>query len=490
MINGVRTVSISKGLFKGAIWNAVSQFGTQGINFVVIIILARLLGPKDFGLVGMVSVITSFLGYFTECGLLPSLIQKREADELDCNTVFWCTVFFSVTLYVSVYLAAPVIGLFYGDDRLVVITRVLFLNFLVAPLGFIPEVLEVKKLKYDKITLADLSGAFLSGVVGIGMAISGYGVWSLVWQQISLVLFRGIVLALTVGWYPRFYFSYVRLKQLFNFGAHYTIRNIMFYLSENIDYLLVGKLLGPTALGIYTLAFRMSKYLFLKLWGVFGKMLFPAFNSFKDDLPRVRRNYLKVSVLGGFVLIPLFIWFFFSLDSLVPIVMGKQWLQTVPVVRVFILYLLFASISYADDALMIALGQIKTLNAMKLLSALGLLVFGYIMIQRMGIIGMAMAYTVVAVSNAYAVQRSLFQRLSFSYLFYVRNFKLLFLLSVTLLIALGICAYFLGGRVSSFVFLLNECAIFISIFMLFLWKAKLIDFKKRRICMDKIVHFE
>lgn len=480
-------MSLGKSLYKGAVWNTVSQFGTQAINFITIIILARLLDPKEFGLVGMVSVVTSFLGYFTEFGLLPSLIQKKEIDELDCNTVYWSAIFFTVVLYITVYLAAPLMGMFYRDERLILITRILFINFLVTPLSFIPEILEVKKLKYNKITFANLLGAFLSGIIGIVMALSHFGIWSLVWQQISLTFFRGIVLTFTVGWWPRFRFSILRFKQLFNFGLHYTFRNTVLYLSENTDYLLVGKLLGPAALGIYTLAFRMSKYVFLKLWGVFGKMLFPAFSSFSDDLERIRKNYIKASVAGGLVLVPVFIGLLFGLEALVPLIFGAKWAPTIPIVKIFITYLLAASFSYADDSLMIALNELKVLNATKAGVACALLVLGYWWTKRYGLGGMAWAFTISSLAYIVIVKVMVLRRIKMkigSYSAYLRSVWVM----TVLLLAVGAAFRMLCGSLiqNPFLFLMGEGAILSFMFMIVLITNGVIDVRSRRLNLDTI----
>lgn len=478
-------MSLKKKLFKGAVWNAISQFGSQAINLFIIVILARLLEPKDFGLVGMVSVITSFLGYFTELGLLPSLIQKKHVDDGDVYTVYWSTLFLSCSVYVVVFFAAPLVSLFYGDGRLTLITRVLFMNFLFATLGFVPEVLEAKKLDYSKITMANLISGALSGCIGVALALLKFGVWSLVIQQISMTLIRGMVLIITTGWRPRAYFSYTKFRTLFGFGGHYTVRNLMVYLSENLDYLLVGKFLGPAALGIYTLAFRMSKYAFLKIWAIFGKMLFPAFSSFSDDMERIRKNYVRVSVAGGIVLVPVFIGLLFGLEAIVPLVFGAKWVQTVPIVKIFIAYLVVASFSYADDPLMIALNELKTLNIAKAVATLFLLVLGYWWTVKYGLSGMAWAISVSSLGYIIAVKALVLRRIGMRFAAYSAYISPVSTIIIFLLFTGGAYKMLCADTVSDPVFFLAGEAMALGLVSIFIMAAfKIINIRSRTFTID------
>jgi O-antigen/teichoic acid export membrane protein len=483
-------MSIKKKLIKGAVWNAISQFGSQGINLLIIVALARLLEPRDFGLVGMVSVITSFLGYFTEFGLLASIIRKRDIDDGDIYTVYWSTIAFSCLVYVVVFFASPLVSLFYQDNRLTLITRVLFLNFLAATLAFIPEALQAKSLEYSKITAANLIGGALSGGLGIALALMKCGVWSLVFQQISMTLFRGVVLVVSTGWRPKFFFSYGKFKELFSFGGHYTLRNLMLYLSENFDYLLVGKLLGPSALGIYTLAFRMSKYAFLKLWGIFGKMLFPAFSSFSGDMERVRKNYIRVSVAGGIVLVPVFIGLLFGLEALVPLIFGAKWLPSVPVVKIFISYLVIASFSYADDPLMISLNEIKILNAAKAMAALMLAGLGYWWAAKYGLVGMAWAFSLSSLAYLIFVKAMVLKRIAISFRAYSAYILPVSIMMMSLLVSGGTYKAILTGLpVRPLLFLAGEAAVIGAVSCAVLIACGIVDRRSKKINIDAVLEF-
>ena len=481
-------MSIRHKLYKGVFWNSVSQFGSQLINFITIVILARLLDPKDFGLVGMVAVITSFLGYFTEFGLTPTLINKKEIDEGDCNTVYWSTVFFSIVIYMLVFFCAPLVGSFYNDERLTLITRILFINFLCSPLAFIPEVLEIKRLNYNKIAVAELAAVLCSGIIGVLLAYSNFGVWSLVTQQILFTFFRGFILMLATGWLPKLSFSITKFKELSGFGFHFTFRNLISYLSENIDFLLVGKLLGPAALGIYAFSFKVAKYPIMKFYQIFGRMFFPAFASFREEKERVKRNLIRVNLGGGFLLIPLLTAIFFIIKPLILLLVGEKWIATVPVIQILIVYLAFTSICFADESLLIVLGKIRMVNVIKLSATLALLSGGYLATKKYGIIGMAIIFTVVSILYDLIIKRKALKMIDLDFILYLKNLKIIFCMTLILSLALG--AYsFLAFKFCKLpiVFLLGGGLVLVVSMAIFVLTNNLIDFKAKRVNIDRII---
>jgi len=469
-------------LIKGAIWNSISQFGSQAINFILIIILARLLMPKDFGLLGQVGVITSLMGYFTEFGIVPSLIQKKSLNKTDCDTAFFGMFFFALIGYVTVYLIAPLVSLFYGDDSLVLLTRVVFIQFLIAPISLVNEALERKQLNYNRITFAELSSLFISGIVGIVLAYKGHGVWSLVWQSLLKVLIRSSIIIHLTDWRPGLSFSFNCFINYTKSGAHFTYRNITMYLSENMDFLIIGKLLGPGILGIYNLAFRMSNYPFAKVQQIFGQMLFPAFSSFNDDITRMRNNYFKLSFYGGVFLIPLLIIIYFSIGDIVNLLLGDKWIETIPVVKVLVIYLLFSSISFADEPLLIAVNKIKSINVIKTLITLFLIVAGYYFTLKYGIIGMAVTLTVLSIINVLFVKILLIKSLNINIFEYVRIMIEPILIMVSCIIFFSLYNYFTQFfLLSSVSYLIGISFLFIIIMGFYLiWKG-IIDINRRNI---------
>ncbi len=390
-------MSLRNKIIKGSLWNGISQFGAQGISFVLILILARFLSPKEFGLLGMVSVITGFLGYFSECGLIMSLIKKKDIDELDCNTAFWGGIGFGIIVYAFIYAIAPTIAWFYEEPELTNLARVLGLAFLIGAYTFVPFALEQRELNYHKLSVINLVSLLISAGVAIFFVYQGAGVWALVFQNITIRVVTLIGTFFWIKWKPKFQFSYSRFKELFGFGMHITANNLIRFFSENIDYLLVGKLLGSEALGIYTMAFRLSRYPIEKIGPILGRMLIPAFAIIQDQPERIRQNVLRLSAIVALITVPFSIFLFFTTEPLVTFIVGEKWLDTVPLIQVFIVYILFLSLSFADESVLIIKDKIKILNLVKMLISLLLLVAGYFIVdyQQAGIMGMAVVYTAV-----------------------------------------------------------------------------------------------
>lgn len=481
-------MSIKEKLYKGIFWNSISQFGAQGINLLITVILARLLVPQDFGILGMVTVLTAFLGYFTEFGFIGSLIQKKEVDEIDCNTVYWSTLVFAILLYLFVFFCAPLVSLFYHDARLTLVTRVLFANFLFSPLAFVPEALETKKLKYDKISLANLISLAVSGCVGLTLAYLKFGVWSLVFQQISMTFIRGLTLSFTTGWRPQLIFSFDRLKELAEFGIHFTMRNLILFFSQNIDMLLVGKFLGPVSTGIYSFAFRIAKYPTMKFWNIFGVMLYPAFVSFRDDRVRMRENFVKISLLGGIALVPFIISGFFLISPIIVLTVGDKWIAAVPIIKILAVYLIFHSISLGDESILIAAGELRKVNAVKVLTTLLLLIVGYFLTRIYGIIGMATLFTAISIINILVIKVFVLRSLSISFKMYFSNFQyLLELLWIFLSTFLVYHLLIISRYKNLFGVVLIGFIIAITDAYIFLKKNNLIDLKAKRINFSQLI---
>ena len=390
-------MALGEKLIKGSFWNGISQLGTQLFNLVLTVVLARLLSPHDFGLLGMITLITAFFTYFTDFGLTSSLIQRKDIDSDDENTVFWLSLFFSFLCYVICYFGAPVISDFYHEPQLTAVTRVCLIYFLVSPLGFLPETLERKKLSYKNITIAELVSIVISGVVTIIMACAGLGVWSLAWQAVIKSLVRSIILIFLTRWRPRLRIAIDHIGSLMRSGVDFTMNSILKYIAENIDYLLVSKLLGEIPMGLYTMSFRVSKHPISKLESIFVTMLFPAFSSFSDDKEKVRQSYFKILFFFLTWMTPLLIYGYFIADPLIQILLGPKWLEAIPLIKIFMVYLVFSSFCIQNPPIMIAMNKVRTTSAIQLVSMALLAVGGYLAIKYYGLQGMAWAFTLTSI---------------------------------------------------------------------------------------------
>jgi PST family polysaccharide transporter len=266
--------------------------------------------------------------------------------------------------------------------------------FILGAYSFVPIALEMKALRYRSISLINLTALFISGLSAVLMAYLGFGVWSLVYQQIIQRLVISINCLLFLSWKPKLQFSWTSFADLYGYGFHMTGNNLIKFFSENIDHMLVGKLLGKDALGVYTMAFRLSRFPVEKLWNVFGTMLFPAFASLQDDLEKLRRNYMKISLYGGILLLPFIIGIVFFIRPLIYWTIGEQWIKTAALIQLFSIYIAFYCFSFGDEPLLM-LKDIHRLNIVKIGYALLITGVGYMGIHRFGwgLIGMAWIFS-------------------------------------------------------------------------------------------------
>lgn len=481
-------MSIKKKLIKGGIWNFLSQSGAQIINFLITIILARLLLPEDFGLIGKIMVITGFLGYFTEFGLAPSLILKKDSDELDYNTVFWGSISLSLIAYLVVYLSSPLIASFYEDSRLIFITRILFLDFLFKPLAFIPTVLENKKLQYNTIAISNLLSILSAGIIATTLAIGGFGIWALVTQQIALSLFLGIYLTIFVRWKPQLIFSYKRLLSHLKKGIHFTINNLVKFFSENIDFLLVGKFAGDYSLGIYTFAFRMSRYPIAKLWNIFGKMLFPAFTTMNEDITRLSKNFLKVNIVFVYFIAPILVFTFFEIESLLLLLVGQKWLPSVPIVRVILFYIFFETFGMVDTPILMSLELIKLLNTVRAIASFSILIIGYYALINHGALGIAFVYTIIFIIHFVVIKMILLKKIGMKIRTFISAFRELFMFISLSILSFKIFSCIPISPINKPIIYLfcGILLLFFNFLAVILWKG-IVDFKKRSLNLDRLL---
>jgi len=438
-------MSLKNKLIKGSIWSIINHYSTAYINLGVLFVLAYMLGPEAFGILAMVAVITGFLGYFTEFGLIANLIQKKDIDQIDCDTVFWSSVAISIIIYAIVYAGAPLVSMFYGVEELTLITRVIFIDFLIKPFYFVPSAIETKNIKYNILAISNIIAVISSATIAIVLALYDYGVWALVVQRLCHT-FLAVVLIITFTKYkPGLKFSFTRLKEMLPFGIQVMSNNLLKYFTENVDYLLVGRMLGEMTLGIYTFAFRLSRYPLEKVSTFFGKMLFPAFSTMQNQKERLQKNFIRISVAKTILLIPPLLVIFFAAEPIIKL-LGDKWQATAAnmamIIRIFAGYLLFQASCYADEPMLIAMKKVNVLNITKTLTSVALPGIGYFAIKQFGIIGMSWTYMAVTLAMILVIKFYVIKTLEIKFGNYIRSFSFVSLYFLLNLILAIICMYY------------------------------------------------
>ncbi|MFH1063134.1 MAG: MOP flippase family protein [Candidatus Omnitrophota bacterium] len=374
-------------------WSFGARVFRQISQFVVLAILARLLSPDDFGLIGMVAVFAGFAFIFADLGITAAIIQKQDLAEKHYSSAFWINIAAGICLVLIFISCARLIADFYHQQVLKDIIRILSLNFLFSSFSIVHLAIFKREMNFKAITIAESIAVVISGIIGIYLAFAGYGVWSLVVQLLSCTFVNTCFLWIFSGWRPRLLFEMAAIKEIFNFSANVTGAWIVKYLSETVDYLLVGKFLGAGALGFYTLAYKIMIYPLQHIVYVMGGVMFPAFSRIHDDLKKVRDNYLKIIKLVSLVIFPLIMGLFVVAPEFIRIVFGEQWEPVVPVLRILCFCGIFQSFGTAVENIFMSQGRSDIQFKVQLIGTLLVVVFISIGL-KWGIVGVASAYAI------------------------------------------------------------------------------------------------
>jgi teichuronic acid exporter len=272
MENNVRHQVIS-----GVKWNAVGQFGSQGILFFVSIILARILLPEEFGLIGMLFIFTGISTVFIGSGLGAALIKKKNCTNADFSTVFFYNIAVSLVFFVAMFFSAPYIATFYNEPELTNIARITSFLFVINAFGMIQITILQKELQFKTLNMIQIVAVIISAAVSIFMAYNDFGVYSLVWQQIIFALVANLLYWLGSAWKPALVFSKASFRELFGFGSRLLLSALLDQIYVTIDSMLIGKIFNAEQLGYYTRAKSTRDMPVSNSTGILTKIVFPIF---------------------------------------------------------------------------------------------------------------------------------------------------------------------------------------------------------------------
>lgn len=286
-------------------WNSIDRFSSQVLYAVTGVILANVLPKEDFGLVGAILVFQAFATIFVDSGFGSALLQKKQPTDKDYSTVFWFNLMMSCGLYVALFFCAPALSsLFQDDPRLIPLSRVMFLSFIINGLGIVQTNLLMKSMTVKRIAVSNLTGLAVSGGTGIWLALAGFGAWALVWQTIILASIRTLWLWMAGNWRPMPCFSIESLKSIYRVGAGVFTSSLLNTIFLNIYSFVIGVWYSLSALGDYTQADKWSKMGSASLSQIITATFVPLLSRFQDDCEQYRITLLKVNRLTAFMLFP------------------------------------------------------------------------------------------------------------------------------------------------------------------------------------------
>lgn len=328
----------------GVKWNAIGQFSTQVIRFVLGIVIARLLSPDDYGVVGMLAIFMAIAQNFVDSGFANALIRKIDRTEIDCSTVFYFNLVIALLLYGILFFSAPAIASFYDTPILESIIRVLSLTLVINSLGIVPRALRSAAVDFKTLAYASTISAILSGSAGVLMAYSGWGVWALVWQSIISSCVSVAVILLLARWRPQLAYSWHSFRSMFSYGSKLMASIMLNTVFRHISSLIIGKYYSPAELGYYDKGNNMASLPSLRLSDIFHGVTFPILSELQADDSRLVKVYHRYLAMTSMIIFFLMTLLFVTAKPLVSLLLTEKWLGAVPFLRVFCFAYMFDSV--------------------------------------------------------------------------------------------------------------------------------------------------
>ena len=317
--------SLKSKTVKGVVWSSIERFSTQGVQFLIMIIMARLLTPKDYGLIGMLAIFLAVAQSLIDSGFSQALIRKQDRTDVDNSTVFYFNIVVSSALYLTLFIAAPFVADFYNQPELTSVMRVVCLGVILNSLAVVQRALLTVRIDFKTQAKASLSAAVISGCIGIVLAYCGFGVWSLVVQQLLNLSVNTLLLWIFSKWRPIAVFSWKSFHELFAFGSKLLASGLLDTLYRNIYPIVIGKLFSASNLGHYTRAHQFSEFPSSNVTGIIQRVTYPILCGIQDETERLEAVYRKFLKLSAYVVFPLMIELSAVARPFIDIVLGTQW---------------------------------------------------------------------------------------------------------------------------------------------------------------------
>lgn len=471
-------MSLKSSVITSLIWKFLERIGTQGVQFVVSIVLARLLSPADFGLIALVTVFVTIANVFVQSGLNTALIQKKHADNLDFSTVFYSCLALSIVLYVGLFFGAPLIARFYNNQQeLIPVIRVLGLILPLGALNSIQEAYVDRNMMFKKLFYRSIGAIIPAGVIGVVSAYLGFGIWSLVAQQLSNAFLICVIMWFTVKWRPSLSFSFERWKGLFSFGWKLLCSALLDTFYRNIRDLVIGKLFAPADLGFYNRGDQFPKVIISNINTSIQSVLLPSLSTVQEDKVRLKSLARRSIKTSSFLILPLMTGLAAVAQPLTQVVLGEKWLQAVPFIQICCFSYAFWPIHTTNLSAINAIGRSDVFLKLEIIKkCYGLAVLAIVIYAFHSPIGIAMSAAITAPLGSFVNAYPNKKLLDYGFIEQMKDFIPSFLLSL----AMGCFVYFGGAFLTEIMKVSPILLLFLSVvlgFFFYFSMARLFRFE-------------
>ena len=389
---------------KGVGWSAIDNVSSFAVTFIVGIILARLLSPEDYGLLGLIGIFTAICGCFVNAEFGSALIRKKDVSDDDYNTVFLCNLGMSLLMYGALFVGAPYIADFFGRQELVTLTRVSSIGMVIGSLAMVQRTQLNKRIDFKTQTKITFSTAVVRSIAGIAGALMGLGVWALVIQDLAGTVISTSLLWCFTRWIPRFRFSVKSFRELFGYSSKLLVSSIINTIWNQIYQIVIGKYYAPATLGQYTRATMFTGLLSNNLTSVIQRVSFPVLSTIQDDLPRLKDAYRRIIKTTMLITFASTLMLAAVAKPLILVLIGEKWLQAVG----FLQIVCFGSMLYPLHAINLNMLQVQgrsdlflKLEIVKKIIAIGPILLGIFISIYWMLVGSVLTGVISYYLNAY-----------------------------------------------------------------------------------------
>lgn len=470
MENNISSNSILSALF----WKYFERTGHQIVQFIVQIILARLLLPADFGIISLLMVFINLSQVFVQSGFNTALIQAKNPDDRDFSSVFYFSLGVSSILYIVLFISAPAISAFYNMPDLTKVLRVLSLILFFGAVNSIQNAVVSREFKFKQLFYSSLVANILSGTIGVYLAYVGFGTWALVWQQLTNTLFLCFIMWFTVKWRPRLIFSLERLLLMFSFGSKILASSLIASAYNEMQSLVIGKMFSVSDLGFYNRG-RMFPYVVVaNINGSIESVMLPALSQVQDDTRRIKEMTRKAISISTFIIAPLMLGMIATAEPIVRLVLTDKWLPSVPFMQICCLSFIFHPIHTANLSAIKSVGRSDIFLKLEIYKKLiGILVLFVAIILFRSVIAIAWSAALSGIIftfiNAYPNKRLI----GYTYSEQIRDLMPSFLLAIFM----GVIVFFIGLlSIGIYTKLVMQIVIGMCVYLLLAWKLNIPSF--------------
>ncbi len=384
--------SFSTKTIAGIKWNLLTNGVNESIAFIVGIILARLLSPQEFGIIGMVVVLTGFFSLFTDFGFTSAIIQDQKSTERHWSSVFWLNLLFSLLIVLLFVFLAPMVARFYDEPVLQKITVVIAFSFILQTFTLVPEALLRKEMRFKELAIVRLAAQVIAGFLAILAAWNGFSYWSLVIKLYVSFLVSSVGVFVFGKWKPKYLFDRAAVREMIKFSLPLVGSGSINYWTRNIDYLLIGKVLGDAALGIYTRAYTLMLLPVRSLSGSLSSVLFPAYSTIQGNKKKIKKVYLEIIRSVAFLTFPSMFGLCAIAEPFVYLFLGEKWEGAIPVIQILAPLGALQSIGTLSGNIFLSQGKTQQFFKIGLISRLFMIFCMIIGLVSNGLLGIATAY--------------------------------------------------------------------------------------------------